>query len=145
MLNPVTPAEVVVAIGHAARDGARSEDPGATFARGQLLSAYSATRHLATELSLFGPEVAAFAAEVARIAREGAGDDAAPLLALAAVIAATEDAQRLGDPVCELLDLLRADGSPQAALVRAQVRAALARLGDREVELLADAIEGPAL
>lgn len=146
MLNPLTPAEVVTAVGQAAREAARSEEPNSVFARGQLLSAYSATRHLAVELSLFGPEVAALASQVARTVSKSAEatDSAVALLALAALIAQTPDAQRLGDPVCELLDELREDASPQAAVLRAELQGTLARLADREVDLLAEVIEGAA-
>ncbi|QEC48077.1 hypothetical protein FSW04_11195 [Baekduia soli] len=138
MLNPLTPAEVVTAIGAAARDAARSEEPGNAFGRASLLSAYSGSRHLAVEIEHFDAERAVFAADVAD-AVQAAGLPA--LAPLATRLRGTSAAAPLGDLVCELLDALRADPAPGAATLRGAVQARLAHLADREVELLADAIE----
>ena len=50
----------------------------------------------------------------------------------------------MGELVCELLDQLREDSSPRARELHAAVRSELVKLTDREVELLADVIEGGA-
>ena len=122
MFNPMTPAELISAMGRTTRDVARSDDPGDPFVRSQLLSVYSASRHIAVELEAFGPELRAFG--------EAVGLDGA-------------DPQTLGDEVCRLLETLRADPSPEASDQLAAVRGALVALVDREVDLLADAIEEP--
>jgi hypothetical protein len=122
MFNPMTPAELISAMGRAARDVARSDDPADPFVRSQLLSVYSASRHVAVELEAFEPELRAF--------RDAVGLEGA-------------DPQALADETCMLLETLRADPSPQASERLAATRAALMALVDREVDLLADAIEGP--
>lgn len=141
MITPLTPAEMVGAIGEAARQAARSEAPLNDFQRSQLLSAYSGTRHLAVELESFPPAIAAFCNALAdRI-------DAAPqaqlpeLTAIASQLRLTADPQHAGEVVSALLNLLRAHPSPAAAAVRADVQGALRDLCDLEVELLADALE----
>jgi hypothetical protein len=132
---------MVGAIGAAAREAARSDAPLNDFQRSQLLSAYSATRHLAVELEYFPGAIAAFCSALAdRI-------DAAPqaqlqeLTAIASQLRVTADPQRAGEVVSALLNLLRAHPSPAAAAVRADVQSALRDLCDREVDLLADALE----
>jgi hypothetical protein len=136
MFNPLTPTQLVVAIGQTGRDAARHEEPANEFSRGQLLSAYSISRHLAVELNSFGPELRVFAGAVAAGIRARSKDQE-----IADRLEATTDPREIGDAVCELLDALRAD--PAAAEHRAEVRALLGDLADREVELLAAAIEGP--
>lgn len=140
MINPLTPAEVVGAIGRAARDAAASEGPLDDFARGQLKSAYSGSRHLAAEVATFAPELRSFGGGVADAVVAAARPD---LEELAGAIGATADPYALGPAVCDLLDRLREDPSPAAVALRAEVRTALRALCDREVELMADAIEGP--
>lgn len=121
MFEPLTPTEVVAAIGAAARAAARSEDPGDPFSRGQLRSADSCARHLAVELEHFDAE--------RRTLADAVGGDLP-----------TADGA-LADALCALLERLRADPSPEAAARRAQVQRALAAMADREVALLAAAIE----
>jgi hypothetical protein len=145
MFNPLTPAQVVAAIGAAAREAARSEKPRDAFARGQLLSAYSGSRHLAVELDGYDPEVRAFAAAVSAMTRVAAGalPEGDGLVELADQLDATRDPHLIACLVCELLDDVREDRSPAATALRASVRESLRRLADREVDLLADAIETP--
>jgi hypothetical protein len=138
MITPLTPAEVIAAIGRTARDVARGSEPLGEFERGQLMSAYSGTRHLAVELEAFGPEIERFCAAIV------AAIDASELVeaqAAATQLRGTADPRRAGEVVCALLVLLRAHSSPAAAGLRAEVRTSLRDLCDREVELLADAIE----
>lgn len=135
MFNPLSPSEVVAAVGAAARDAARAEDPAGEFARGQLLSAASASRHLAVELAQYAAPLRAFVEEVVQ-----AVADEPSAAASVARLRAAADPRAVGEVVCDLLDALRSEDRT-AALV--QVHAALRRLSDREVALLADAIEGP--
>ena len=130
MFNHLTPAEVVIAIGRAARDAARGNAEASEFSRGQLLSAYSCARHLAVELG-FGADVRACAADVDAILRDA---NAGPL-------EVTDDGGRLGPLLCDALDRLRADTSLAASEARTQIQARLRALADREVELLAAVIE----
>lgn len=122
MFNPMTQAELIAAMGRTARDAARAADPTDPFLRAQLLSVYSASRHAAVELAEFDGELRRFA--------QAAGVEPG-------------DAGAVGEAVCALLERLRSDPSPQAAASLAAVRAALVVLADREVDLLADVIEGP--
>ncbi len=145
MFSPLTPAEVVTAVGRAARDAARSDEPASEFSRGQLMSAFSVSRHLGVEIAAFGPELRAFADGVAADLRASSGALARgdALQATAGELATAHDAHRIGDLVATALDDLRGDPSPAATALRAQLHTALRRLADREVELLAEVIEGP--
>lgn len=139
MLDPLTPTEVVAAIGAAARAAARSEDPGDAFSRGQLRSASSSARHLAVELESFDAERRALAATVAD-ALDGHARHAAVARRLRGAGDA-RDVRALAGTLCALLAELRADPLPEAAALRAQVHTALRAMADREVDLLAAAIE----
>jgi hypothetical protein len=149
MFNPLTPSEMVVAIGIAARTTARGDGELDEFDRGQLMSAYSATRHLAIEIESFQGELSARCAAIAAAAdaasdRDVAIDAGAPgasageLAALAARLRAAHDAQTAGDAIGELLDLCRAHG---LTALRGEIRTQLRALCDAEVTLLADGIE----
>jgi len=140
MLDPLTPTEVVAAIGAAARAAARSTDPGDAFSRGQLASASSSARHLAVELESFAAERRALAATVAD-ALEGHGGHAALAERLRSAGGDARAVPALADTLCALLAELRADPLPEAAALRARVHAALRAMADREVDLLAAAIE----
>lgn len=144
MFNPVTPAQMVTALGRAARAAGRSREPASDFSRGQLMSAYSVTRHLAVELAEFPPELRRFADAMAdlfdnvpaTVDQERFGDRARALRH-------TGEAWEIGNLVCDALDDLRDDRTPAAADLRARVQAAVHALSDREVQLLADVIEAP--
>jgi hypothetical protein len=138
MITPLTPAEVIAAIGRTARDAARSAAPLGEFERGQLMSAYSGSRHLAVELESFGPEVERFCARVATAIEASELAEARPA---AAALRETADPRRAGEVVCGLLNLLHAHPAPAAAGLRGEVHTSLRELCDREVDLLADAIE----
>jgi CHASE3 domain sensor protein len=140
----MTPSEVVTAIGQAARAAARGDGPATDFSRGQLLSAFSASRHLTVELASYPAELRPFAVDVAQgLMRPDALETRAELEALAAELDRAVDAARIGDLVSAALDLVRKDQNPSARAIRAHIHSALRALSDREVELLADAIEGP--
>lgn len=149
MFNPLTPAEMTVAIGAAARAAARSEGPLGAFDRTQLLSAYSGARHIAVELAAFDAELRAFSRTVSdriAVAAEALGSRAPHpveqrLTTLAGELREAADAGRVGELVCELLDLLREDPSEPLSRLRGEVQGSLREVCDREVESLADAIE----
>jgi hypothetical protein len=134
MFNPLTPSEMVAAIGLAARSAARADGELDDFDRGQLMSAYSATRHLAIEIASFDAELAARCAAIADVA---AGE---PSLGDAAErVRAASDAASAGEAVAELLERCRAE--PELSAVGAAIRRELRALCDAEVGLLADGIE----
>jgi len=136
MWNPLTPAEVVAAMGAPARAAARAPEPLEQWERAQLLSVYSATRHLAAELAGVEPHTPVVAAELAAVLRAGP-----PALApIADELAATTDPRALADAACRALDVLREAGDEAT---RAAVRRVLAAAVRHEVTVLADAIEGP--
>jgi hypothetical protein len=137
MFNQLTPAEVVGAIGTTVRTAARSDGPTSDFDRDQLMSAYSATRHLAVELSAYEPELSRFTEAVARSVRAAALPGA---LEIAAGLGDAGDPRVVGASLCELLDRLREERLPQAIALRGEIHARLRALADREVDLLADAL-----
>ncbi len=57
MFNQLTPADTVKAIGATTQRIARGGGATSEFDRDQLMSTYSATRHLAVELSSYEPEL----------------------------------------------------------------------------------------
>ena len=141
MITPLTPAQMVGAIGEAARAAARTDAPLNDFQRSQLLSAYSGTRHLAVELESFPPAIAAFCSGLADRLDAEPQAGLPELAALASQLRATADPRRAGEVVSALLNLLRAHPSPAAAALRADVQTALRDLCDREVDRRADALE----
>jgi hypothetical protein len=142
MFNSLTPAEVVTAIGLAARRAARADEPAGDFERDQLMSAYSATRHLAGELASYGPEWERFRTAIAqRLSAATAGPQLAGRLRAAATEVEREDgAAAVGATLAELLADLRRSDDPASAGVRADVHALLRELAGREVDLLAEAL-----
>jgi hypothetical protein len=141
MFNPLTPSEMVAAIGMAARTTARGDGELDEFDRGQLMSAYSATRHLAIEIESFQGELSVRCTAIADAidaAGDRDGDGDAGVGALAARLRASPDAQAAGDAIAELLDLCREQGR---VALRGEIRTQLRALCDAEVTLLADGIE----
>lgn len=144
MFTPLTPAQMITAIGATARQAARRQEPPDDFSQGQLKAAYSAARHLAIELEAFGPALGDFSVRIsAATQRAGAaaGDDAAALDALAARLARTRDATHAGEAVCELLELCRAHPGAAWAELRSEVHRALAMPCDSEVDALDAGLE----
>ena len=133
MFNPLTPAHMVSAVGRAARAAARAPGGTADLTRAQLMSAYSATRHLAVEMTAYDAELRAFRNEVAASVRRGDLDGR--LSGHLAAIEEAGDAREVGTAICELLDVLRDDE------LRVRVHTLVARLVDREVDLLADGLD----
>jgi hypothetical protein len=140
MFNQLTPAEVVSAIGVTARAAARTQGPTSDFERDQLMSAYSATRHLAVELSQYAPELRRFTDAVHASVRASDVTDRRDGLDEVAARLEQPDPYTVGTTVCELLDVLRDDDSPAAQALRGEIHVSLRRLADREVDLLADAL-----
>lgn len=146
MFNPLTPAQMVTAIGLAGREAARTAEPLDEFERGQLKSAYSASRHLAVELDSFGEELRRRCDAIAVAADDAAhgmdGDpDADTLRRLAERVRQARDAPLAGAATADLLELCRHRHETRWMLLRGEVRRALRALCDREVALLAERIE----
>lgn len=129
MFNQLTPAEIVTAIGQVLRRAGRRGGPAGDFDRDQLLSAYSASRHLAVELAAFEAELRVFTGELAAIAPSTAAELSGEL-----------DPRRVGAVVGDLLAELRGRDDDEARRQREAVHALLRRLADREVELLAEGL-----
>jgi len=140
MFNQLTAAEVVSAIGVTLRGAARSEQAASDFERDQLMSAYSATRHLAVELDAYPAELERFTTSVAELLVSADRPDSGALGADIARLGETGDTPALGAVIADLLTSLRADSSEAALLLSARLRALLRRLADCEVDLLADAL-----
>jgi len=145
VFNPLTPAQVVTAMGEAAHVAARSEADATAFSRVQLLSTYSASRHLAVELESFDAERRAFARAVTAAVRDAAAGlpdaDADALTGLAGQLEERSDGREVGELVSELLGRLREADGPAPNALRTTVHALLRALADREVDLLAESIE----
>ncbi len=142
MFNPIKAHEMVSGVGLAARAAAGSSGTLDEFERGQLLSAYSATRHLVVELEHYPVALAAFTSSLARELRT-VQDEWPPrqlLVDAADAIAACEDGPSLGLVLGELLAKLRERADVGARAVQALVQHRLAELAQTEVELLADNI-----
>jgi hypothetical protein len=141
MFNQLSPAEMTTAIGATLRAAARSDGQASDFERDQLMSAYSATRHLAVELASFEPELRSFTTQVARQLRAeeipGLERDLRRLIEL---LEGAGSASDVGEAICVLFEALDRAPSPESDAVRSRVHALLRALADREVELLADAL-----
>jgi hypothetical protein len=141
MFNQLTPAEVVTAIGSTLRAAARSEGEASAFERDQLMSAYSATRHLAAELAGYEPVLRDFTEQVsARLQAHDIPERDDEIARLAGRLDGAVSPTELGATICELFELLDSLSTPPAALLRSDVHADLRFLADREVDLLADAL-----
>jgi hypothetical protein len=146
MFNPLTPSQMVTAIGRAAGAAGRRQEPLDEFARGQLMSVYSASRHLAIELASFGAElrdvcdaIATVAADAAR--RPDCAQDSRALGELVERLRQAGAAPEAGAAIAELLALCRSRTGTGWEQLRDQVRQRLRTLCTREVSLLAEGIE----
>jgi hypothetical protein len=140
MFNQLTAAEVVGAIGVTLRGAARSEQAASDFERDQLMSAYSATRHLAVELDAYPAELKRFTTAATELLVSADRQDSGAVGAEIARLGETGDTAALGAVIADLLTSLRVDSSEAASLLSARLRALLRGLADREVDLLADAL-----
>lgn len=145
VFNQLTAAEVVTAIGATARAIAREgggEGELSDFERDQLMSAYSATRHLAVELTSYAPEFRRFNEALASVLgdAEGTGGDGEAVERLRQVLRDEGDVAAVGDALSDLLAVWREDDAPETRERRAKVQALLRELADREVEVLAEGL-----
>jgi hypothetical protein len=141
VFNQLTPAEVVTAIGVTARGAARHQGELSDFGRDQLMSVYSATRHLTAELATYEPTLTEFTASVARSLRACPDPELrAALSPHAERIEVAGDAATLGTEVGDLLTALRAYESDGAAALLTETHTHLRSLADREVDLVADGL-----
>jgi hypothetical protein len=136
MFTPLTPSQMVAAIGLAARAAARTDDGLDEFDRGQLMSAYSASRHLSIEIASFGAELSSCCRSIADAAQRSGDDE---LRGFVSRLREAHDPQAAGDAIAELLEACRAQ--PELSSLRDEVHGALRALCDAEVALLADGIE----
>ena len=141
MFNQLTPTEVVTAIGTTLRGAARRDGPTSAYERDQLMSAYSATRHLAVALASYDPELRDFTeAASTRVRRSELARTRKEFPAIADRLDGARQPGALGATLCELFEILRRDPSPEAETMRSELHVQLRRLADREVDLLADAL-----
>jgi hypothetical protein len=146
MFNPLTPAQTVTAIGRTARTAARTETALDEWGRGQLKSAFSASRHLAIELESFPDELRSCCEHVSAAA-SAAVQASSPcpqreaLASLAARVERAGDAPAAGAALAELLELCRGHRHAPWPELRREVQSALRTLCEREVALLAAGIE----
>ncbi|MCW2993092.1 MAG: hypothetical protein JWQ18_587 [Conexibacter sp.] len=147
MFNPIEPADMVVAIGRAARSAARSADGTQTaFDQAQLLSAYSASRHIAAELTRYGPPLEAFReailAQLRQAIAEGAPGVAGreELADVETALANGHAAIEVGAAVATLLEILRRADAPWCASLQTTVRQQLRALAEAEVDALASEV-----
>lgn len=143
MFNQLTPAAVVTAIGRTARSAARLEGPASDFDRDQLMSAYSATRHLAAELDGYALPFDDFTTSVARSLRTCPDLELRRALSgHAEAITSSRDGAIVGQEIADALATVRQSTSDVAPTLRAEIHAQLRSLADREVEVLAEALGG---
>jgi hypothetical protein len=129
MFNPMSPSELILAIGRVLRSAADGQGPTDDYRRGQLLSAYSIARHLSAEeagrdelLQWFRGDVIA-ALEEQPEAR--------------AKIESARGGTEIGEVLVDLLDSL-GDSEADQALHR-RLLSLFADMADREVAALAAA------
>jgi hypothetical protein len=143
VFNQLTPAAVVTAIGRAAQSAARLEGPASDFDRDQLMSAYSATRHLAAELDGYALPLEEFTISVARSLQTCPDLELRGALSgHAERIASARDGATLGQEIADALATVRQSTSDVAPTLRAEIHAHLRSLADREVDVLAEALGG---
>jgi hypothetical protein len=139
MFNQLTEAQLVSAIGATTRAVARS-DSMSDFDRDQLMSCYSATRHLAAELTILGPVHRRFADAVSARVAEAVSAGVDGVEPFAGRLRGVSDPAQLGPALSELLERLRSDSSSEAAALRRDLHRSLRELADEEVNLPADAL-----
>jgi hypothetical protein len=141
MFNQLTPADTVRAIGVTARNVARGGEP-SEFDRDQLMSAYSATRHLVPELRYYPAELRQFADSVRDAVLEaGLDENRDASRTLAERLSGSSDPALIGAVTCQLLEQLSDDGSAPAGALRDRLHVLLRELADCEVELVAEALK----
>ncbi len=127
MFNPMSPSELILAIGRVLRAAADGDGPTDDYRRGQLLSAYSIARHLSAEEAARDRLVEWFQAEAA-VALEAHPDTRAKILA-------ARDGTEIGELLADLLESLDADDEA----LHERLQPLFVGMADREVAALADA------
>lgn len=143
MFNQLTAPEVVTAIGETSRAIAReAEGELSDFERDQLMSAYSATRHLTVELTSYGPELRRFNEALAAVLADDESSSGAREAVERLQQALRDDGSvaSVGDALCDVLAVWRQDDSSSTRERHARVQVLLRELADREVELLAEGL-----
>lgn len=143
MFNPLSAADLTLAVGRVLKDAA--DAPGEDdYRRSQLLSGYSVARHLAAEQRA-EPELRSwFGAEAASMLRAAANgglspEPAARCAAAADALGAAESGAEMGAPLAGAMASLRAANDPAAGELLTGLRRLLAEMCDREVAALAKA------
>jgi hypothetical protein len=139
VFNQLTQAQLVSAIGATNRAVARSGSM-SDFDRDQLMSCYSATRHLAAELTTLGPVHRRFADAVSARAVQAVSAGIDGVEPFAGRLRGSSDPAELGAALSELLGRLRDDCTPESAALRRDLHRFLRDLADQEVNLLAEAL-----
>ncbi len=139
MFNPLTPADVVLAIGRVTGKAARGKLGDSGFAQSQFFFADSTARHLSAEIDSYGPALRLFVSEVVGAAGDTEGRGA--VSRLVADLSASEDAREIADATSALLAELRRSGSGESAQFRAFICSRMRWLADQEVDSLAKVVE----
>lgn len=143
MFNQLTAPQIVTAIGEGTRSIARGTDGElGDFERDQLMSMYSATRHLSVELTSYAPEMQRFQEALGAVIFncEGSPEARSAINRLQQAIRKDGDTASVADALCDLLAVWREEASPAAIEHRLEVQVLLRTLADREVELLAEGL-----
>lgn len=129
MFNPMSPSELILAIGRVLRAAADGTGPSDDYRRGQLLSAYSIARHLSAEEAARDELVDWFRTEVVSLldTREETRSR----------ILAARDGPEIGRALVELLAGL--GDSDRDRTLRHRIHLLFADMADREVAALARA------
>lgn len=144
MFNPLSRAEMIVAVGRVLKSAAGGGPPD-EYRRSQLLSAYSIARHLAAEERAAAGLMRWFRDELDSLLQEAASDwrgDPATRDVVARVaerVRSEAGIDELGAELTDLMLALRAAGDQSSRALGQSLRALLRELCDREVEALAEA------
>ncbi len=132
MFNPLRTDELIAGMGKTMRAAAADRGPADEYARGQLLSAFSISRLLASEVRAQAGLLAWLRAAL----DESLATSADPAAQQARErIAAAADASAVGDALVDLLAELRRDGREPE--LRARIHAVLRDMASRELAALA--------
>lgn len=140
MFNPLTPSDMMLAVGRVLKETAGAGGPADEWRRGQLLSAYSVSRHLAAEVDAANELRSWFRASAAEIIRDGGldGSLAGAVEAEGTRIAASDSNSEIGESMCAVMRELREAGTPEAEAVAGNLRGLMREMCDREVLALAE-------
>ncbi|MEZ5076829.1 MAG: hypothetical protein R2725_05240 [Solirubrobacterales bacterium] len=132
MFNPLRADQLIAGMGRTMRAAAAADGPADDYARGQLLSAYSISRLLASEVRA-QPELLAWLRGEALAALERSADPAAA--PAGERIAAAGDPAAIGEALVDLFAELRREGRDSE--LRDSLHAVLREMAARELAVLA--------